>query len=328
MKTVLVTGGAGYIGSILTEELVDKGYKVVVLDNLQQGHRAAVVDEAIFVKGDLRSRGILKSIFSQHHIDVVMHLAADKSIERSMAEPGKFFRNNVVCGINLLECMIENGVSNLVFSSSAAVYGRPSEIPISEDAHKNPINVYGESKLMFERILHWYGEVHGLKSISLRYFNVAGASKRFGSDCHPETNLIPIIIKVALGQQKYLSVFGNDYDTKDGTCVRDYIHILDITGAHVLAAKHLDQQVNSKAYNLGNGEGYSVSEVIEAARRVTGAAIPIEFLPRRSGDPPKLVASSDLGRNGLGWELKHPGLEKIIESAWLWRRRYPEGYDG
>jgi len=325
--TILVTGGAGYIGSIVTEELVNSGNHVVVLDNLSQGHQAAVVPEAVFIKGDLCDQEILHNTLQKYGVDVVMHLAADKSVENSMIEPGKFFWNNVACGINLLDCMVKNGVMSMVFSSSAAVYGQPKEIPITEDVPLDPVNAYGESKLIFERILRWYGEIHGLKSISLRYFNVAGASKRFGSDCRPETNLIPIIMKVALGQQKHLSVFGDDYDTEDGTCVRDYIHVLDIAKAHILALDHLGADASITAYNLGNGDGYSVLEVVGEARRVTGATIPIEFCPRRTGDPPKLVASSDLARKNLGWQLDYPQLNQIIESEWLWRKEHPTGYD-
>ena len=325
--TILVTGGAGYIGSIVTEELVNSGNHVVVLDNLSQGHQAAVVPEAVFIKGDLCDQEILHNTLQKYGVDVVMHLAADKSVENSMIEPGKFFWNNVACGINLLDCMVKNGVMSMVFSSSAAVYGQPKEIPITEDVPLDPVNAYGESKLIFERILRWYGEIHGLKSISLRYFNVAGASKRFGSDCRPETNLIPIIMKVALGQQKHLSVFGDDYDTEDGTCVRDYIHVLDIAKAHILALDHLGADASITAYNLGNGDGYSVLEVVEEARRVTGTTIPIDFCPRRPGDPPKLVASSDLAKKNLGWRHEYPRLEQIINSAWLWHKEHPTGYD-
>lgn len=325
--TVLVTGGAGYIGSIVTEELVKNKHQVVILDNLSQGHHAAVVPDAVFIKGDICDRDILHNTLQKYGVDVVMHLAADKSVGNSMIEPGKFFWNNVACGINLLDCMVKNGVMSMVFSSSAAVYGQPKEIPITEGAPLDPVNTYGETKLMFERILRWYGEIHGLKSISLRYFNVAGASKRFGSDCRPETNLIPIIMKVALGQQKCLSVFGDDYDTADGTCIRDYIHVLDIAKAHILALDHLGAESSTTAYNLGNGDGYSVLEVVEEARRVTGATIPIEICPRRTGDPPKLVASSDLAKKNLGWQLEYPQLDQIIESEWLWRKAHPTGYD-
>jgi UDP-glucose 4-epimerase len=272
---ILVTGGAGYIGSVLTEELVGQGHQVVVLDNLQQGHRTAVVPEATLIEADLSDRKALENVFSHHCIEAVMHLAADTSVEQSMAEPGRFFWNNVACGIHLLECMLKYRVKRLVFSSSAAVYGQPKDTFVAETNPLSPVNAYGESKLMFERILHWYGEAHGLGSIALRYFNVAGASKWFGVDHHPETNLIPTVIRVASGQAEYLSVFGTDYDTKDGTCIRDYIHVLDIAQAHILALNCLKEHADSKAYNFRNGQDYSVLEVAEAARRVTGASNPV-----------------------------------------------------
>ncbi len=325
---ILVTGGAGYIGSILTEELIPQGHQVIVVDNLKQGHRAAVVPEAIFIQADLGDREALENVFRRHHIEAVMHLAADTSVEYSMVEPGRFFWNNVACGINLLECMLKHGVKRLVFSSSAAVYGQPEEVPVTEVAPASPINAYGESKAMFERILHYYEQAYGLKSISLRFFNVAGASKRFGGDHHPETNLIPKIIQVALGQQDYLPIYGADYDTKDGTCIRDYIHVLDITRAHILALNCLDRDATmSQAYNLGDGEGRSVIEVVEAARRVTGAEIPVKICPRRPGDPAELVASYDLARANIEWQPQHPELESIIASAWEWKKEHPQGYD-
>ncbi len=324
---ILVTGGAGYIGSILTEELVGQGHQVVVLDNLQQGHRTAVVPEATLIEADLSNREAIENVFYHHRIEAVMHLAADTSVEQSMTEPGRFFWNNVACGIHLLECMLKYRVKRLVFSSSAAVYGQPKDTFVAETVPLSPVNAYGESKLMFERILHWYGEAHGLGSISLRYFNVAGASKRFGVDHHPETNLIPTIIRVASGQAEYLSVFGTDYDTKDGTCIRDYIHVLDIAQAHILALNYLKEHADSKAYNLGNGQGYSVLEVIEAARRVTGATIPVKVYPRRRGDPAKLVANSKAAQVEMSWKPKYPGLESIIKSAWEWQKQHPQGYN-
>ncbi|MFC1945244.1 UDP-glucose 4-epimerase GalE [Chloroflexota bacterium] len=324
---IMVTGGAGYIGSILTEMLLNQGHDVVVLDNLSKGHRAAVMSEAEFIEVDLNDKNALSNLFNNHSIDIVMHLAANKAVEQSMVKPGQFFWNNVVCGLNLLECMVENGVKYLVFSSSAAVYGQPKRLPITEDAYPEPVNAYGESKLMFERILRWYSKAHDINYTSLRYFNVAGSSKRLGSDCRPETNLIPIIINVALGKQKSLFVFGNDYDTKDGTCIRDYIHVLDIAHAHILALNNLVAGDKGGIYNLGSGEGYSVLNIIETAREITGTAIPIEFRPRRPGDPPKLVAGSYLARKNLGWEPNYPRIESIIESAWLWQKENPNGYN-
>ena len=325
---ILVTGGAGYIGSVLTEELVAQGHGVIVLDDLRQGHRSAIVPEAIFIEEDLCDQETLENVFQRHSIGAVMHLAAEVSVEQSMTEPGRFFCNNVVYGINLLECMLKHGVKRLVFSSSASVYGQATEAPITEASPVSPINAYGESKIMFERILHWYGKAYGLSSISLRYFNVAGASKRFGEDQHPTTRLIPNIILVALGQQEHLSVFGTDYNTKDGTCVRDYIHVLDIARAHILALDYLEGNAGSKAYNLGNGEGYTVSEVIETARKITGATIPVKVCPRRSGDPAKLVASSDLAEVDIGWKPQYPELKSIIESAWEWQRNTLKGTAG
>ena len=327
MNSILITGGAGYIGSVLTEEMIRQGHQVIVLDNLKQGHRAAVAPEAIFIEADLGDREALENLFRHHHIETVMHLAAETSAEYSMTQPGRFFYNNVVCGINLLECILKHKVNQLVFSSSAAVYGQPKEVSVTEDASINPINAYGESKALFERILHWYGKAYHLKFLSLRYFNVAGASQRFGQDHHPETNLIPNIIKVALGQKDHLPVFGTDYETEDGTCIRDYIHVLDIARAHTLALNCLEKNTGSKAYNLGNGGGYSVFEVIEAARRVTGAVIPVKVCPRRPGDPAKLVASSDLAKVDIGWEPQYPELESIIESAWQWQKEHTRGYN-
>ena len=324
---ILVTGGAGYIGSVLNEELVAQGHRVIVIDNLARGHRAAVVPEAVFIRADLGDRKDLEDVFKRHRVDAVMHLAADTSVEYSMADPGRFFQNNITCGLNLLECMVHYGVEKLVFSSSAAVYGEPEEIPITETAPLRPVNAYGESKLMFERILYWYGKAHGLRSVSLRYFNVAGASRRFGSDHSPETNLIPVVIQVAAGQAESVLVFGTDYDTGDGTCVRDYIHVLDIARAHVLALDYLERNAGSGIFNLGNGSGYSVMEVIETARRVTSSAIPVRTCPRRPGDPVVLVASSGLAEAELRWNSYYPQLEGIIGSAWQWQKEYPNGYN-
>ena len=268
---ILVTGGAGYIGSVLNEALVAQGHRVIVIDNLARGHRAAVVPEAVFIRADLGDRNDLEDVFKRHRVDAVMHLAADTSVEYSMADPGRFFQNNITCGLNLLECMVHYGVEKLVFSSSAAVYGEPEELPVTEAAPLRPVNAYGESKLMFERVLYWYSKAHGLRSISLRYFNVAGANGRFGVH-NPETNLIPIVIRVAAGQAESIPVFGTDYDSRDGTCIRDYIHVLDIARAHALALDRIEQNAGSGIYNLGNGTGYSVMEVIKTARKVTSSS--------------------------------------------------------
>ena len=323
---ILVTGAAGYIGSVVTEELTREGNFVVALDNLKQGHREAVVPEAVFVQADLADLEELDEVFRHYRIDVVIHLAAESIVTHSMTDPREFFQNNVIYGINLLDTMLKHEVSKLVFSSTAAVYGEPEKVPIEENDPKRPVNSYGESKLMFERILHWYGHAYGLKFISLRYFNAAGASERFGEEHNPETHLIPNILKVALGQKNQISVFGTDYPTRDGSCIRDYIHVLDIAKAHLLPLKYLEKNEANKAYNLGNSKGSSVLEVIEIAKRVTGAQIPVAIYPRRRGDPAVLVASSELARSELGWQPEFPDLENIVESAWQWQKNHPHGY--
>jgi len=322
---VLVTGAAGYIGSIVTEQLVQEGDRAIALDNLQQGHRDAVAPEATFIEADLADSQALDMVFQHYSIKAVMHLAAETVVEYSMSDPGRFFRTNVIYGVNLLDTMVRHNVNKLIFSSTAAVYGEPEAIPVEEAHPLRPVNAYGESKLIFERILHWYGQAHGLRFISLRYFNAAGASERYGGDQRPETHLIPIVLKVALGQSDHVSIFGTDYDTRDGSCIRDYVHVLDIAAAHLLALKNLNNPGN-KTYNLGNGHGYSVIEVIEAARRVTGAEIPCRACSRRPGDPAALVASSRLAKSELRWQPKYPDLESIIESAWQWQRKRPHGY--
>ena len=322
---ILVTGAAGYIGSIVTEQLLREGDRVFALDNLQQGHREAVAPEAVFIEADLADSEAVDEVFRHHPIEAVMHLAAETVVEYSMTDPGRFFRTNVVYGINLLDTMLKHDVDNLIFSSTAAVYGDPEAIPIEETHPLRPVNAYGESKLMFEQILQWYGQAYGLKSISLRYFNAAGASGEYGYDHYPATLLIPVVLKVALGQSDYVPIYGTDYPTRDGTCIRDYIHVLDIASAHLLALKHLDNSGN-KVYNLGNGQGYSVIDVIDAARKVTGERIPSRPSPRRPGDPVALVAGSALAKLELDWQPRYPDLESIIESAWQWQRKHPHGY--
>jgi len=329
---ILVTGGAGYIGSITTELLLQQGYEVVVVDNLQEGHREAVPSQALFYQGDFGDPGLLERIFSRHRIDVVLHFAAETTIEFSMTDPGKYFLNNVVRGITLLDVMRRFGCDRFVFSSTAATFGEPKYIPIDENHPQQPINAYGESKLMFERVLDWYHRAYGLKFNSFRYFNAAGASKRLGEDHRHESHLIPLVLKKALIEMgkingsATLRVFGNDYPTRDGTCVRDYIHVVDLAQAHILALENLDQHPNGK-YNLGNGQGFTVLEVIETARRVTGVDIPYEFAPRRPGDPATLVASSELAKRELGWEPQYPELETIIRTAWEWHLAHPRGYE-
>lgn len=321
---ILVTGGAGYVGSVVAQELLERGYEVLVLDNLLQGHRRAVPPHAAFVEGDLRNAGGLEKIFSQFRVDGVMHMAAETVIEYSMTDPERYFSNNVIGGLRLLEAMLRQGVKKLIFSSTAAVYGEPRSVPIDEQHPKAPVNAYGESKLMFERILEWYGRAYGLKYASFRYFNAGGATQGLGEDHRPETHLIPTILKAAFGSS-VVPIYGTDYPTDDGSCVRDFVHVEDIAHAHVLALGKLDA-VSGNAYNLGNGKGFSVLQVVETARRVTGRNIPLSWQPRRRGDPVALVASCSRVKTDLGWQPQFPGLDGIIESAWRWFREHPDGY--
>jgi UDP-glucose 4-epimerase len=323
---ILVTGGAGYIGSVVVEELVKEGNQVVVIDNLSQGHRGAVDTKAEFICADLGDLEKLADVFRNHDIQAVIHLAASSLVGQSLTEPAHYFQNNVVCGMNLLHAMRECGVNKLVFSSSAAVYGLPEEVPIAEEHPTIPINPYGESKLMFEKVLGWYGQAYGLSFISLRYFNAAGATPRLGEDHRPETHLIPIILKASLDGDDHINVFGTDYPTKDGSCIRDYVHVVDIASAHILALENIEQ-LSGNVYNLGNGHGYSVFEVIEVAQKVTGIEIAVKSCPRRTGDPPVLVADYKRARSELGWKIKYPALEAIIGSAWEWLCEHHFGYE-
>lgn len=323
---VLVTGGAGYVGSVVTDGLLRAGHRVMVVDNLQQGHRQAVPEGADFVQADIADAGALDAAFGRLPIDAVMHMAGETVVEYSTTDPRRYFANNVVGGLNLLDAMLRHNVRRMVFSSSAAVYGEPLTAPIEEDHPRNPINSYGLTKLMFEQIMGWYGTAYGLRHVSFRYFNAAGATDRLGEDHVPETHLIPAVLKAALGGQA-VSVFGTDYPTKDGSCVRDYVHVADIAAAHILALGKLDT-IRSGAFNLGNGQGYSVLEVIEVVSRVTGVRIPVTLAGRRAGDPAVLVASSGRARSELGWSPQHPGLEDIVASAWAWTRAHPRGYAG
>jgi UDP-glucose 4-epimerase len=324
---ILVTGAAGYIGSIVTERLLAEGYHVIALDNLQQGHRQALDSETQFIYADLGDEVILDDIFSHYLITAVVHLAADSIVSESIADPQKYFHNNIVCGLGLLNSMVKHNVRKLVFSSSAAVYGTPESIPISENASLAPVNPYGETKLIFEKILKWYGAAYELNAISLRYFNAAGATSLHGEHHEPETHLIPNVFKVALGKAPHVPVFGNDYETKDGTCVRDYVHVVDIADAHLKALSRInDIDIGVRAYNLGSTRGYSVLEVVKTTEKVTGISIPISFKPRRSGDPPVLIASSELAGKELGWSPGYPELGDIIKSAWQWQRKFPDGY--
>jgi UDP-glucose 4-epimerase len=319
---ILVVGGAGYIGSICVELLLDDGHEVAVFDNLTEGHRRAVDDRAAFIEGDLSDRKKIEVALSSTRPEAVMHFAANALVGESMRDPSKYFRNNVASGLNLLDAMVATGVQRLVFSSTCAIFGLPERVPIDETLPPRPINPYGESKLAFEKILRWYDQIHGLRFVSLRYFNAAGASANFGEDHRVETHLIPNVLKVALGQKPRVEIYGTDYETPDGTCVRDYIHILDLAQAHILAF----DSPKSEFYNLGTGGGSSVREVIDAARKVTGAKIETVERPRRPGDPPRLIAASEKIERDLGWQPRFQSLEAILESAWNWHQKFPHGY--
>jgi len=322
MKTIFVTGGAGYIGSICVEQLLNEGFDVAVFDNLTEGHRKAVDSRARFFQGDLSDRTVVQHAFSESQPQAVMHFAANALVGESMTNPSKYFRNNFCAGINLLDAAVEAGVEKFVFSSTCATFGIPETVPIHEDLPQRPINPYGESKLMFESALRWYGEIHGLSYVALRYFNAAGATACFGEDHRIETHLIPNILKVALGQRESVDIFGTDYPTPDGSCIRDYIHILDLAQAHLLALS----SDKTAVYNLGTGGGTSVREVIEACRQVTGHEIPVVEKPRRAGDPPRLVAASEKIHSELGWRPRFENILPIIESAWAWHVKNPHGY--
>ena len=323
---VLVTGGAGYIGSVAVEMLADGGHTVVVYDNLVKGHAGAVDQRATFVEGDLADQALLEETLRDNRIDSVMHFAAHSLVGESMEDPGKYFDNNVSASLILAKAMVRTGVGILVFSSTAATYGMPESTPIRETDPRVPINPYGESKLAFERMLRWFDEAHGLRYVSLRYFNAAGASEKYGEVHDPETHLIPIVLQVALGQRPYVQIYGDDYPTEDGTAIRDYIHVIDLSQAHLLALKWLAEGGESHIFNLGNGAGFSVKEVIDTARQVTGHPIPAQAAPRRAGDPPVLVAASEEIINKLGWQPKYPALADIISTAWDWHQRHPLGY--
>ncbi len=324
LMKVLVTGGAGYIGCVTVERLISAGHDVVVFDNLSQGHRAAVHPQAAFIEGDLSDADAIESVFSAHSIDAVMHFASRTLVGESMQKPFLYLGENVVCGCNLLECMLQHDVKRFVLSSTANLFDDPERIPITEQEQIRPGSPYGESKQMLERMLFWLEQTHDLRYAALRYFNAAGASLERGEDHTPECHLIPLVLEVALGVREHIAIFGDDYPTRDGTCVRDYIHISDLADAHILALGALDQ--GSRTYNLGNGEGFSVLEVIETARAITGHPIPSRMGPRRAGDPAELIADSGQIRRELGWQPQFPQLQQIIESAWRWRCDHPNGY--
>ena len=322
---VLVTGGAGYIGSVVTEELVKDGHETVVYDRLSKGHREAIVPGARFVQAELSDDTTLRKTLSAYRIEAVIHMAADSLVGESCAHPAKYYRNNVIAGLILLDAMRESEVNRIVFSSSAATYGEADKKPIKETAPNNPTNPYGESKLAFEKAMRWYNDAYALRYASLRYFNAAGASENCGEDHDPETHIIPIALQVAAGKREFVEVYGDDYPTKDGTCVRDYIHVIDLARAHILALNVLDE--GSRIYNLGcGGKGYSVKQVLETAREVTGKKIPAHVAPRRAGDPSVLIASSDKIKQELNWKPEFQDLRVIIESAWRWMLAHPDGY--
>ncbi|MEO6054572.1 MAG: UDP-glucose 4-epimerase GalE [Chthoniobacterales bacterium] len=323
MQRIFVTGGAGYIGSICVEQLLNEGFEVTVFDNLSEGHKKAIDSRAHFLQGDLGERDTIKRVLKEYKPDAVMHFAANALVGESMQNPSKYFRNNVANGLNLLDAMVDAEVRRFVFSSTCATFGTPDRMPIDESLPQKPINPYGESKLIFEKILRWYGEIHDLKYVALRYFNAAGATEQFGEDHRIETHLIPNVLKVALGQKQAAEIFGTDYETPDGSCIRDYIHILDLAQAHILALK----APQSAFYNLGTGGGTSVKEIIECCKKVTGKDIPVLEKPKRAGDPPRLIAASDKIRGDLGWVPKYQNIETIIQSAWSWHVAHPLGYE-
>ncbi|MBD3236662.1 MAG: UDP-glucose 4-epimerase GalE [Candidatus Eisenbacteria bacterium] len=326
---VLVTGGAGYIGSVAAEMLIEAGHAVVVLDNLSRGHRAAVPPEATLRIGDIRLQQEVAGLLRSEKVDCVMHFAASSLVGESMEHPGDYFDNNVIGILRLLEAMRETGIDRIIFSSTAATYGEPRQIPIRESDPVEPTNPYGESKAISERILSWYRRVHRFRYASLRYFNAAGASEAHGEDHAPETHLIPLALEAAAGRRSHLGIFGDDYGTPDGTCIRDYIHVCDLADAHIRALELLEQLdgKDEAVFNLGNGEGYSVREVVAAVERVTDHEVPVRNLPRRPGDPARLVASAERARAVLGWRPRRTTLDQIVGDAWSWMQRHPDGYE-
>lgn len=326
--SILVCGGAGYIGSHMVAELLEKGEDVVIIDNFQKGHRDAILGGKVY-KGDLRDKKILDKVFTENSIEAVIDFAADSLVGESVIEPLKYFNNNVGGTINLLEAMRDYNVKNIVFSSTAATYGEPDRVPIEEADKTFPTNPYGESKLTVEKILKWCDKAYGIKYTALRYFNAAGAhvSGKIGEDHKPESHLIPIILQVALGQRDKIMIYGDDYNTEDGTCIRDYIHVTDLSNAHLLAVNRLKNGGQSIICNLGNGTGFSVKQIIEVCRKVTGCNIEAEVAPRREGDPAILIASSDKAKKQLGWNPKYNSIETIVETAWNWHKNHPYGYE-
>ncbi|MBI4831486.1 MAG: UDP-glucose 4-epimerase GalE [Candidatus Lindowbacteria bacterium] len=319
---ILVTGGAGYVGSHVVKELLRRGYDTLTVDNLSTGHRTLVVGGE-FIEADLRDFATLRGIFGKHSIDAVMHFAASCYVGESVKRPMKYYENNVLAGLNLLAAMVETSVGHIIFSSTAAVYGNPLQIPIPEEHPQLPINPYGQTKSLFEDILRSHERIHGIRHVSLRYFNAAGADPEceIGEIHDPETHLIPLALDAALGQIQHVEVFGSDYRTPDGTCIRDFIHVCDLADAHIRCLQHLLNGGQSNSYNLGTGNGYSVKQVIDAAERLTGQAIPCINSPRRAGDPPQLVASAEKIKTELGWEANHSAVEQILATAWHWQKK-------
>jgi UDP-glucose 4-epimerase len=309
---------------VVVERLLKHGHEPVVYDNLSKGHRDAVAPEAVFIQADLHDDDALARSLAEHKIEAVIHLAADSLVGESMADPLKYFGNNTGGAMSLVGAMLKNGVKKIVLSSTAATYGAPETMPITEETPQNPTNPYGESKLMIEKMLRWCDEAYGLRCVSLRYFNAAGATMRCGEDHQPETHLIPNVLRVAAGEASHVNIFGEDYPTPDGTCIRDYIHVIDLADAHILALNVMERR--SDVYNLGYGSGYSVAEVVEMAKQITGRRILTEASPRRAGDPPVLIASPDKIMRDLGWNPGHSELDRIIESAWRWHQANPKGY--
>ena len=325
---ILVLGGAGYIGSHTVYELIDAGKEVVIADNLETGHIEAVHPKAKFYQGDIRDRAFVDSVFDNEQIDGVIHFAANSLVGESMTNPLKYYDNNL-CGTKvLLESMVAHGIDKIVFSSTAATYGEPERVPILETDRTEPTNCYGETKLSMEKMFKWTGLAHGLRFVSLRYFNACGAhvSGKIGEAHNPESHLIPLILQVPNGKREFISIFGDDYDTKDGTCIRDYIYLTDLSQARILAMDYLMKGGESNIFNLGNGVGFTVKEVIDTAREVTGHPIPAKTTPRRAGDPAQLIASSEKARTVLGWHPEHADLREIIETAWNWHKNHPNGF--
>ncbi|MFY0780533.1 UDP-glucose 4-epimerase GalE [Peribacillus simplex] len=327
--SILVLGGAGYIGSHAVYQLIEQNFNVVVIDNLQTGHEKAIHPKAAFYKGDIRDKSFLREVFEQEHIDGVMHFAANSLVGESVKIPLKYYDNNLYGTQILLEVMNEIGVNHIVFSSTAATYGEPTQVPITEDMPTCPTSPYGETKLAMEKMMKWCSKAYGMRYVSLRYFNVAGAREdgAIGEDHSPETHLIPVVLEVPLGKRESITIFGEDYDTPDGTCIRDYIHVEDLIEAHILSLRYLQNGGKSDIFNLGNNQGFSVKEIINAVREVTGHAIPEKIGTTRAGDPSKLVASSSKAQEILGWYPKRTSVYKIIEEAWNWHKHNSNGYE-